>query len=161
MSLGWLIALAYVYGVVESLHVTLASLARISSVTAIVAAVLFLVVTFFVNVVLESDEDGERVRNSWKNVGSGRLIKAIKIGLVSFLVATTLNTLIPDREGMKYIAGAAVVAYSAEAVSNIDGIDKLPANVVSVVNKLLEDIARDLDVDTKSVTKGAVKAASE
>lgn len=162
--MGWLIVLAYIYGIIENVHGALGAAVGIGVPVAVIALIVYAIASFGVHALIERDEDGDKVREAWSSTGSPRLLKFLKYTVISTVIAGTLNVLVPDREGMKYIAGAAVVAYSAEAVSNIEGIDRLPANVVNVVNKLLEDIANDLDIDPADVRTGAgaaTEAATE
>lgn len=60
-----------------------------------------------------------------------------------FAVSVIVSILTPDSDDLKLIVGAYVADATIESVSKIEGIDKLPANVVNAINAFLEDIASD------------------
>lgn len=69
----------------------------------------------------------------------GRIKTACRV----FAVSTILTIFMPDSDDLKLIVGAYVADATIESVSKIEGVDKLPANVVNAMNAFLEDIAGD------------------
>ena len=63
-------------------------------------------------------------------------LRAIKISAGIFIVFASLNAFLPTSDGMKLIAAAYVLGEG----SKLEGVDKLPQNIVDALNYTLEQI---------------------
>ena len=152
--MGWLIVLAYAYSVVD----------RFSSIAIwiLVAAAVAATIGAVGNIIVRGEKSTTTLRNKEETKDYHSRLEEnwvpwlntlIKVGTRTFLIVGVIWALIPSQQGMKYIAGAAIVYYSADAVSNINGIEKMPEKVVTVINSLLDDIASDIkENESKSQT---------
>lgn len=58
----------------------------------------------------------------------------------TFILIAFLYAMYPTTDELKYIIGGAMVWNGVEAAKDIDGVEKLPANVVGAMNHFLEQI---------------------
>lgn len=65
-----------------------------------------------------------------------KALTAVKISGGIFLVSASLNALLPTADGVKLIAAAYVLGEG----SKLEGVDKLPQNIVDALNYTLEQI---------------------
>ena len=68
----------------------------------------------------------------WKD----KALTAVKISAGIFLVSASLSAFLPKSDGMKLIAAAYVLGEG----SKLEGVDKLPQNIVDALNYTLEQI---------------------
>lgn len=66
----------------------------------------------------------------WKD----KALTAVKISAGIFFVSASLNAFLPTSDGVKLIAAAYVLGEG----SKLDGVDKLPQNIVDALNYTLE-----------------------
>ena len=65
-----------------------------------------------------------------------KALAAVKISGGIFLVSASLNAFLPTSDGVKLIAAAYVLGEG----SKLEGVDKLPQNIVDALNYTLEQI---------------------
>lgn len=140
--MGWLIVLAYVYAVVDNIS----GVFQFTMIASALLVALVLVIKIASAMVIADtyrelqDDAKKNLETAWEPFTD----RVLKYAPKSFVITAILWAIIPSSDGMKYIAGAAIVAYSAEAVSSINGIDQMPEKMVTIVNGLLDDIAEDI-----------------
>lgn len=126
----WLTVLVvYLWSIIQTLNVTL-------GVTAIVTGIMTLILTL---VWLEQGENDKSIGKFLKKVFS------------VFVISVIANVLIPSQDSFKYIIGAGVIAYTAESISEIEGVDKLPSNVVLLLNNIIEDLNKEFGEKVQEV----------
>jgi len=64
---------------------------------------------------------------------------AVPVKTLVFLFVICL--MVPSKDDIKYIIGGALVVNGAQAAAEIEGVEKLPKNLVNAMNVFLEDIA--------------------
>ncbi len=98
----------------------------------LLVSILTVIVTIFIYVLWRFDND-EDAASAFKLI--------MPCALVSIFIAITFNfaaALIPTKENMMYIIGA-------YAVTNVDGVEKLPPNIVNAANKFMEDYIEEVE----------------
>jgi len=79
---------------------------------------------------------------SKREESSGRIKKIYaKIPVKTLLFIFAFCLMIPSKSDFKYIIGGSLVINGSQAVSQIEGADKLPKNLVNAMNVFLEDVA--------------------
>jgi hypothetical protein len=73
--------------------------------------------------------------------GVGKKIVKIYGSIVLLLII--LGALYPDQDDLKFIIGGALVWNGIEYASDIEGVDKLPENIVNSMNHFLESIVEE------------------
>ena len=64
----------------------------------------------------------------------------------TMVVMTLISIAYPSKEDLKYIIGGALVVNGAQAASEIEGIEKLPKNLVNAMNVFLEKSVEENDL---------------
>ena len=136
--MDWLIVLAYVYSIVDKLSTVVGHMIFVSVILMLLGgAVKFCAMLEYSE---KTTETAAKASKLWEDVSK----RLLRLGTVPFFLFCAIYALLPSQEGMKYIAGAAIVSYSADAVSSINGIEQMPEKVVTLVNTLIDDIVEDV-----------------
>lgn len=78
-------------------------------------------------------------------VENARYIKAtkkLKIPVLIFIcIGACIPMLVPDKEDIKWIIGGTLAVEAAKGATQLEGIDKLPQNLVDAMNAFLEQVS--------------------
>jgi len=108
------------------------SISSISTAIFVITTLILAIIGFiiFMEVVVDEREDSNLVKYS-------KLImkKVVPVMIISVVAKTVL----PSKDDLKYIIGGATIY----GITQVDGVEKLPKNVVDAMNKFLEDLKED------------------
>jgi len=94
----------------------------------IITSIIGGIVLPFIMLIMWAYEEDEKLKLTW--------IYAPK---KTFLVLLLLYLFYPSKDDLKYIIGGAVAWNGIEAAQDIEGVEKLPENVVGAMNHFLEE----------------------
>ncbi len=92
---------------------------------------------------LERIDVSDHNKDKWKNYRE--MIKSTwaKMPKKTTALFVVIILAYPSREELKYIIGGSLAVNSAMAASDIEGVDKLPKNLVNAMNLFLEKAAEE------------------
>ncbi len=92
---------------------------------------------------LERIDVSDHNKDKWKNYRG--MIKSTwaQMPIKTTALFVVIILAYPSREELKYIIGGSLAVNSAKAASDIEGVDKLPKNLVNAMNLFLEKAAEE------------------
>lgn len=115
-------------------YLSLGSVVEIFKFLLIVLVVTGVVTACFAPLIL--DEIDKTFSETWDDVYK-------YIPTKTLIFAILLTVLYPSKEDLKYIIGGSLVINGVQAASEIEGVEKLPKNLVNAMNHFLEDVAEN------------------
>ena len=148
--------LVWLYTILPNLADALGALTKFSIIGLIGLGVLAVATIAFQDFTTEA-EDIEALRKI-RNVV---LAKWAKRALITLIVCTVGQGLIPDKSDMKLIVGVTVAAYVTNAIVEVEGVKEIPENTVAAINNLLKGITTEGVTETRDNAIVAVKERAE
>jgi len=105
---------------------------------------LTIISAIFLAIYFSSDyEYRDRIPKDWEIAKNRMMVIKKYYPIKSIILITALVILYPSKDDLKYIIGGSLVINGAQAASDIEGVEKLPENLVNAMNVFLEKAVDD------------------